>query len=353
MDNKTGLPLYLCKKDVPSDNVPTENVPTRNQEPTFIVPEEFPEDDELVVKVMTKKNNPFDLSPQERRVLYHWQKTGNQAEAYKRVFISEYDQQSMSKNSIRKRITRFYDTYRIREAMAASPGERGKKAREDLQKWRQKQQEAAIAKFSATAQKIGQELGVSADKESNEDNYNEGQDGSDQNASYSSDVSNVEVDQAIVDQIVKAITQSSALSQNRPIYNDTGSTSVVPVRNDKDLWIESLNINKDPSAMSIYGTGQFLAYVAVKEIMDRQKAIKEQKIGVLEKNGSALTPNIINAIKTAAAMILPFAPAPSAEDRREMSKAAVLLGLMPDRIEESPDAYTAPPPITVDVTQGD
>ena len=101
---------------------------------------------------------------------------------------------------------------------------------------------------------------------------------------------------------------------------------------DRDLLLESLNINKDPSAMTIYGTGQFLAYVAVKEIMQRQREIKDRHIDVLSKDGSALTPNIINAIKTAAAMILPFAPAPSAEDRREMSKAAVLLGLMPDKI---------------------
>ena len=64
-----------------------------------------------------------------------------------------------------------------------------------------------------------------------------------------------------------------------------------------------------------------------------------------------MTPTIISALKTAAAMILPFAPAPSAEDRRQMSKAAVLLGLLPDNIQENPDDYTAPIPATIDVSE--
>jgi hypothetical protein len=48
-------------------------------------------------------------------------------------------------------------------------------------------------------------------------------------------------------------------------------------------------------------------------------------------------------------MVLPFAPAPTVEDRKEMTKAAVLLGLMPESISESPDDYTAPMPTTIEV----
>ena len=101
--------------------------------------------------------------------------------------------------------------------------------------------------------------------------------------------------------------------------------------------------------MTIYGTGQFIAYMAVKEIMDRQAEIKKRGLTALDKNGSVFTPTILNALKTAAAMVLPFAPAPTAEDRKEMSKAAVLLGLFPDDIKEDPDFSTAAPPV-VDTT---
>ena len=118
-------------------------------------------------------------------------------------------------------------------------------------------------------------------------------------------------------------------------------------KDDKTLWLESLNVNQTPASLTVYGTGQFLCYVAVKEIMDRQKEIKAKGLSALEK--SALTPTIISAIKTAAAMILPYAPAPTDDERKQMSKAAILLGLFPDDITENPDDFTAPAPSTVDV----
>lgn len=361
MDSKTVSHLSQSEKDVPIEQ----------QVPSFEIPKDMKQDDELVIKMMTEKNNPFGLSPQERRVIYHWQKSGNQTEAYKKVMLSPYDRQAISTSALRKRVMRFYNTYRIREAMAATPGERGRKAREDFIKWRQKQQTAAIAKFTNTAKKIGLEINQEFTQPEQEDtNYNDIEqdylqsddqdttsqdsqnDSQDSQTNYSSEHADT-VSQTLVDRIVETISAEVSKEQKQPIYNDTSPAKFTPAKSDKDLWIESLNISKDPTAMTIYGTGQFLAYIAVKEIMDRQRAIKDQHKDVLSRDGSALTPNIINAIKTAAAMILPFAPAPSAEDRREMSKAAVLLGLIPDRIDESPDAYTAPPPITVDVTQGD
>lgn len=342
----------------------SQDVPIEEQEPKFEIPLNLKRDDELVVKMMTEKNNPFGLSPQERRVIYYWQKGKTQTEAYKKVMLSKEDRKTISTSALRKRVMRFYDTFRIREAMAASPGLRGLKAREDYIKWRQKQRDNATSQFKSVAKKIGIDVDQALSQTSQEDaqdsnyndstsNYSHGESKSvilDEQRNVSSEQTSA-VDQSVVEHIVRTISSESSSEQRQQAYSITNNSSFDSLRSDRDMWIESLNINKDPSAMTIYGTGQFLAYVAVKEIMDRQKAIKERHLDVLGKNGSALTPNIISAIKTAAAMILPFAPAPSAEDRREMSKAAVLLGLMPDKIEESPDAYTAPPPVTIDVTQ--
>lgn len=343
-----------------------ENVPIEEQEPRFEVPLNLKRDDELVVKMMTAKNNPFGLSPQERRVIYYWQKGKTQTEAYKMVMLSPADRKTISTAALRKRVMRFYDTFRIREAMAASPGLRGLKAREDYVKWRQRQRDNATSQFKSAAKKIG----INVDQTLEQTAQNETPDT--ENSDFNKDAyqNNVEqtvineqdsrlaeqsnaIDQSVVDRVIETMSNDHASSQIRQTYNEDVGLKFDSSMSDRDLWLESLNINKDPSAMTIYGTGQFLAYVAVKEIMQRQREIKDRHIDVLSKDGSALTPNIINAIKTAAAMILPFAPAPSAEDRREMSKAAVLLGLMPDKIDESPDAYTAPLPAAIDVTPED
>lgn len=232
------------------------------------------------------EENPFGLSPEEKRVLKYWQNGDTMTDAYKKVMLSKFDLQAISDSALRKRVVRFFNTYRMREAMASTPGERGDKAREDFENWKTGQKQDAIRSFAKPS--------------------------------------------PIVE------------------YERVKSEEEGAVKSERDKWLESLNVNSNPSAMTIYGTGQFLAYMAVKEIMARQNAIKDGRISVLDKNGSVFTPTIISALKTAAAMVLPFAPAPSAEDRKEMSKAAVLLGLMPDSITESPDDYTAEPPVTID-----
>lgn len=252
--------------------------------------------------IYNDNDNPFGLSPDERRVIYHWQKGDTMTDAYKKVMLSEYDKQAISELALKKRVQRFFDTYRIREAMAATPGERGEKAKKDFEKWKNSQKEEQVKRLKP-----------------NERTFREIQ------RDYDNKVFEEEV------------------------IRRGGGPKKEQRELDKEAWLESLNINKDPSAMTVYGTGQFLTYVAVKEIMARQAEIKLKGISPLDKNGSALTPTIISALKTAAAMVLPYAPAPSAEDRREMSKAAVLLGLFPDNIQEDPDAYTAPIPNAIDV----
>lgn len=245
-------------------------------------------------------DNPFGLSPEEQRVLHYWQRGESMTDAYKKVMLSMYDAQAISLSALKKRVFRFFNTYRMREAMAATPGELGEKAKADFEKWKTTQTEDTVKRF------VGKPKGLS--------------------------------------------TEERVAIENAHYEAVTGKKATVGTdKTDRDKWLESLNVNENPSSMTIYGTGQFMIYMAVKEMMARQSEIKAKGISVLDKNGSVFTPTIISALRTAAAMVLPFAPAPSAEDRREMSKAAVLLGLMPESITESPDDYTAPIPSAIDV----
>lgn len=263
-------------------------------------------------------SNNFDLSLDEIRVLRCWQEGDNMTEAYKKVMLSGYDAQNISQVALRKRVIRFFGTYRMRQAMAATPGLRGEKAREELEAWDLKRKNRAIKSIA----KGGSDdpCGIQENKQT----------GGTENPQTRPEP---EQQKPVVPGV--EITHATALTPDA-------------IKAERDKWLESLNVNENPSSMTIYGTGQFLAYMAVKEIMARQSEIKRNGISVLDRNGSALTPVLISALKTAASMVLPFAPAPSAEDRKQMSKAAVLLGLLPENIIESPDDYTAPNPTIIE-----
>jgi hypothetical protein len=277
----------------------------------------------------SQSDNPFGLSQEELRVLRFWQNGESMTDAYKIVMLSEYDQKAIKKSALTQRVKRFFDTYRMREAMANSPGERGKQAKADFEKWRKRHDGETIKRFTdgktfSQTNVIATRAGKAACKEDIEKELKE--------------KAHAELE------VHKAKIEKEYEEKYEEKYQDR-------IARDKKEWWDSLNINVNPSALTIYGTGQFLASVAVKEIIARQLAIRQQGVDVLARDGrgSALTPVIVSAIKTAAALVLPFAPAPSAEDRKQFSKAAVLLGLLPDEITENPDDYTAPLPATIDV----
>lgn len=284
--------------------------------------------------------SPFGLSPEEDQVLYYWSKGKSKIDAFKAVMLTQSEQDHLSETAIKKRVTRFFSTCRIREAMEQID-RKGGKPKEEFEAWRERQKEnmsrqldPELARLKDKVKKeIAQEL-------ENKINNISSQDGDKQNEVSKESI--VEEGERLIDKLIS----KKRLEEIRK----EADTALPDSMSDKQKWLASLQVNAKPSALTIFGTGQFLTYIAVKEMFDRQAAIKSRKIDILSKEGSVLTPNIISAIKTAAAMIIPYAPSPTETDRREMSKAAVLLGLMPDQIQEDPDDYTAPPPVIIDVT---
>lgn len=125
----------------------------------------------------------------------------------------------------------------------------------------------------------------------------------------------------------------------------------VPPKTPREKWLESLTITNEPSAISVWGTGQFILYHAVNEMNKRDRAIKDRKkgTGIFEENGSVFTPMILNAFKVAASMILPFVQTQLGDQQKEITMASALLQLSMDNIKVDPDAYTAPIPPTVEV----
>lgn len=279
----------------------------------------------------------YNLSKEEELVLYYWSKGKSKIESYKSVMLTASELDRLTEAAIRKRVNRFFSTYRIREAMDKID-RRGGKGQEEFEVWQQRQREAMSRQLDPDMAKIKDRVRKEIANVISE--VQQTQTGDDNQGSEDKSVK----DDA--EEIMKKIMTKSKLERiEKEVTNATKDAMT-----DKQKWLASLQVSSRPTALTIFGTGQFLTYVAIKEIFDRQAAIKERNIDVFDKNGSVLTPNIISALKTAAAMIIPYAPAPTDEDRHAMSKAAVLLGLMPDQIQEDPDDYTAPPPVIIDVT---
>ena len=250
---------------------------------------------------MSTVDNPFELNPEQLAVLLKWQDTGDRLQAYIDVMVGETERTRIKKGTIRQRAARFFNQENMKAAMISTPGKRGQSFRDE--------QQAKQRKARAQAVRVAKEA------------------------------------------------HSGFINPPPPRPKEEQKREAAMTAEEKAAecqrkWMRSLTISDEPTAISVYGTGLFLAGVAVKEILARQAEIKLRGISPLEKDGtgSPLTPTIISALKTAASMILPFAPAPNADERHEMSKAAVLLGLLPDTIKESPDAFTAPPPNTIEIT---
>lgn len=291
----------------------------------------------------SEDKNPFGLSPDELKVLAKWAKGMSMSDAYSDVMLSVYDKKSIREAALKTRVNRFFDTWRMREAMANVGGERGEVGRRAFERWKINHRGESIKKWAGEEGVVAAKILMEAAQDKQEDLL-EGE-GADVPEDFKANPRKKSAKRVNLEKRIKGEMEH----QRQLMEEEYEEKYQDRVARDKEKWINSLNINVNPDSMTVYGTGQFLAYVAVKEIFARQNAIKASGKSVLDKDGSALTPVIISALKTAAAMILPFAPSPTAEDRKQMSKAAVLLGLMPDDITEDPDDYTAPAPVPIDV----
>lgn len=262
---------------------------------------------------MTKDRTVYEqdryLSADELRAVELWREGYSMLDAYKNVMISKDDAQKITPSTLKKRVQRFFGTQRMRDAMRASYYERGPDAQKSYLDWKKKQANDAKNALSAFSKqnKPKQKTGGAA-------------------------------------------ATGGASEQGGGAY-DAALFSVERAENDfKQLWLESLSFTDNPTAMSVYGTGLFLAQTAVQQILKRQKEIRDRGLSPLEKDASPYSALDLNAIRTAASMLLPFAPPPTTAERKAMSLAGVLLGLSSDAIEEKPDEYTAPPPAAIDIT---
>lgn len=327
------------------------------------------------------ENSDFALKPEELEAVKIWAEGKTMTEAYCEVFKKKEDLESVPKQTLNKRIQRFFGTDRMKQAMAASSFEREEKFKKEQER------KKAIESYTPVIKNIVPKIQKAVEEEKKKEKKKKAEEKKleRESASYFFDKivrptlvctkkddqeeqtieARLKSDSVTDEQRAAAMLNNSipdsnvAVSKQEQTSLSNNSSNIqqddVPNKTAKEKWIESLLITDDPSALSVYGTGQFMMYHAVNEIIRRDREIKKRGIDVFDKDGSVFTPTVISAIKTAASMIIPFTPTQENSKDNSIPMAVTLLGLMQDDIKVDPDAYTAPipPTVTIDVTNGE
>jgi uncharacterized protein YggL (DUF469 family) len=291
------------------------------------------------------------LKKEEQEAVELWASGKSMTEAYCIVMRKKgYDIDTLPKQTLNKRVQRFFASDKIKEAMVLSGRNREQRVRQEVEK------KLAIKKYTEVAKRVEPKIKEAAEAEKKAEEKREGVKKEREIAKEANNIS------SFIDKVVLPnVSSPKASGFASKVESVTQTNEINPLniadKTAKDKWLESLMITEEPSAISVYGTGQFVMYHAVSEMMKRDRAIKMQRsgTGVFDKNGSVFTPLILNALKTAASMIIPFVQTQDSIQDKGAAMAVTLLGLMQDKIEEDPDAYTAPIPPTaemIDVTNG-
>lgn len=224
-------------------------------------------------------------TPEEEKII-QLVKTGTpKSRAYKEVMLTKDEIKSMRPATISRRVERFFSTRRMKIAMLELEGKAGEQEREEYEKDIAEQRAKAQERFKAL-------LG-----------------------DHKKDIDEIEKpDPQMMEAWKEAISPNGKLSDKENI-----------------------------PGILIWGSGRVLYSLAFEEILARREEIKKRGLSPLSH--SYFSSGALKALNLAYMQVLPWAPPPSSNDRRDASLMVALLNAVGD-IQENPDDFTAPPPAT-------
>lgn len=265
------------------------------------------------------------LSNDEIDAIQEWIDGKTMIEAYCDVMGKKEDINSLTKQTLNKKVQRFFGKDKIKKIMDANKDLREK----SLAKLR------AMAVYTPVVKHVEQKIKKVVAAEEKERRGVETKEGKDVTSTF--------IDEVVAPNVIANRNEI----QKQKITQDLS----ISKKSAREKWLKSLSITDEPEAISVYGTGQFIMYHAVNEMMKRDQAIKEKKreTGIFDKNGSVFTPLILKAFNVATSMIVPFTQTNNSDKDGIKSMAAAILDLSLDNLNTDPDAYTAPVPPTAEV----
>lgn len=112
----------------------------------------------------------------------------------------------------------------------------------------------------------------------------------------------------------------------------------------RKAWLESFQDIENPSATTPYGIGLWLGSRVLAQVNKREQWIERNNISPMDKNGCPYTSTDISAVKTVLAALLPFAPAPTQQELKQLTTAGLIISLTAEEMGVNPDEYVAPTP---------
>lgn len=269
---------------------------------------------------MNDFNPDDDLTADELRVVNLWRKGLSMTQAYCKIMLPKTEK--VSQSALKKRVIRFFQSKRIRAAMESTAGWKGNSAKKKFDRDDEREREKAFKSFKKEAE--SNPLFTDEEKEKAKANS----------------ISQDEID---------TLTQGNGYLQRimQTQEPDSLNEQYQELKSARDRWRESLQITDTPSIMSVTGSALFIMNTAISEIIERKAAIKREGVSILKT--TALPSNLVSAFKASADVILPFAPPPTAAERKEMSKAGQILCSLISNINEKPEDYAVSSQGIIDV----
>lgn len=112
----------------------------------------------------------------------------------------------------------------------------------------------------------------------------------------------------------------------------------------RQAWLESFQDIENPSATTPYGIGLWLGSRVLAQVNKREQWIERHNISPMDKDGCPYTSTDISAVKTVLAALLPFAPAPTQQELKQLTTAGLIISLTAEEMGINPDEYVAPTP---------
>lgn len=274
------------------------------------------------------------LSPNEIDIIKEWFKGKSRVEAWVNIMRPDVSATYLNERSLRSQATRFWGTVRVKKIMLLID-EWGKDPRVKvaLTAIRMNSKIKPDVVYSDPSDYVPEPEDKTFDEivvpDEDVDDLDEQHDSQDESDVQTNNTAENKKPTAATD---KKPSPSQSLTKKRS-YSEQ-----------RQAWLESFQDIENPSATTPYGIGLWLGSRVLAQVNKREQWIERHNISPMDKDGCPYTSTDISAVKTVLAALLPFAPAPTQQELKQLTTAGLIISLTAEEMGINPDEYVAPTP---------
>lgn len=274
------------------------------------------------------------LSPNEIDIIKEWFKGKSRAEAWADVMRPCVSATYLNENSLRSQATRFWKTLRVKKIMSLID-EWGKDYRVNiaLTAIRMNSKTKPDVVYSDPSDYVPEpedktfdEIVVPDEDVDDLDEQHDSQGESDVQANPTAE------------------NKKPTVTTDKKSSSSQGLTKKRSYSEQRQAWLESFQDIENPSATTPYGIGLWLGSRVLAQVNKREQWIERHGISPMDKDGCPYTSTDVSAVKTVLAALLPFAPAPTQQELKQLTTAGLIISLTAEEMGINPDEYVAPTP---------